>query len=100
MKRIRGLSFIGWYLVIFFIVVCAVIAIVSCTENTRARMYGGTVNVMLPRGQKLIEVTWKESELWYLTEPMDSDYRPKTKVFKEDSRFGVLEGTVNFIERR
>ena len=100
MKRIRGLSFIGWYLVILFIVVCAVIAIVSCTENTRARMYGGTVNVMLPRGQKLIEVTWKESELWYLTEPMDSDYRPKTKVFKEDSRFGVLEGTVNFIERR
>ena len=100
MKRIRGLSFIGWYLVILFIVVCAVIAIVSCTENTRARMYGGTVNVMLPRGQKLIEVTWKESELWYLTEPMDSDYRPKTKVFKEDSRFGVLEGTVNFIERK
>ena len=98
--KIRGLSFIGWYLVIFFIVVCAVIAIVSCTENTRARMYGGTVNVMLPRGQKLLEVTWKESELWYLTEPMDSNYRPKTKVFKEDSRFGVLEGTVNFIERK
>ena len=100
MKIIRGLSFIGWYLVIFFIVVCAVIVIISCTDNTRARMYGGTVNVMLPRGQKLLEVTWKESELWYLTEPMDSNYRPKTKVFKEDSRFGVLEGTVNFIERK
>lgn len=44
--------------------------------------------------------TWKETDLFYLTEPMDSDYTPKTKLFKEDSSFGVLETEVKFIETK
>lgn len=31
---------------------------------------------------------------------MDDDYTPKTKVFREDSNFGVLEGKVLFIESK
>lgn len=76
------------------------LACCSCTENLRARTYGGTSTVELEPGQKLIEVTWKEASLWYLTEPMEPGYEPKTKVFQEDSRFGVMEGKVIFHERR
>jgi len=47
-----------------------------------------------------VEATWKEDNLWYLVEPMDSDYVPKTKVFKESSLYGALEGKVIFIENR
>lgn len=72
----------------------------SCTENLRARTYGGTTTVELDPGQKLLEVTWKETSLWYLTEPMEPSYEPKTKVFQEDSRFGVMEGKVIFVEHR
>ena len=72
----------------------------SCTENLRTRKYGGTTVVELDTGQKLVEVTWKETSLWYLTEPMEPGYEPKTKVFQEDSRFGVMEGKVVFHERR
>jgi hypothetical protein len=54
----------------------------------------------LPKGEKLVEVTWKENSLWYLTEPMDDDYEPKTKSFREDSNLGILEGTVTFVETR
>lgn len=72
----------------------------SCTKNLRARTYGGTFTVELDPGQKLVEVTWKEASLWYLTESMEPGYEPKTKVFQEDSRFGIMEGKVIFHERR
>jgi hypothetical protein len=65
-----------------------------------SRKFGGSTTINLEKGQKLVEATWKENSLWYLTEPMDSDYVPKTKTFKEDSNFGVLEGTVTFVESR
>lgn len=79
-------------------VLCAFL--LGCTEHGMARKFGGQMTVNLPKGQKLLEATWKESSLWYLTEPMDSDYEPKTKIFREDSRFGVWEGEITFIESR
>ena len=72
---------------------------ISC-DNYMSRKFGGSTTINLEKGQKLVEATWKENSLWYLTEPMDSDYVPKTKTFKEDSNFGVLEGTVTFVESR
>lgn len=74
--------------------------LVSCTENQRARTFGGSMVIHLPAGEKLVMATWKETDLFYLTEPMDSDYTPKTKLFKEDSSFGVLETEVKFIETK
>lgn len=72
---------------------------VGCDQYV-ARNIGGTTNIKLEPGQKLIEATWKESNLWYLTEPMDSNYKPKIKVFQESSMYGVWEGKVVFIESR
>ena len=69
-------------------------------EQYVARQAGGTLTIKLESGQKLIEATWKESDLWYLTETMDSDYKPKTKVFQENSMYGVFEGRVIFIESK
>ena len=95
------LSFIGWYLVALVVTIIASITCCSCTEHTKARKWGGEETINLPKGMKLVEVTWKEdNSLWYLMEPMDVDYTPKVKVFKEDSRFGIMEGTVNFVEGR
>ena len=65
-----------------------------------ARKYGGTMTIKLEPGQRLMEATWKDNNLFYLTEPMDSDYEPKTKTFHEDSNFGVIESTVIFVETR
>ena len=60
----------------------------------------GTTTINLEKGEKLIEVTWKGGDLWYLVEDMDSDYIPKVKTFKESSQFGMLEGKVVFIENK
>ena len=95
------LTFIGWYLAFMLLAIIIVIACCSCTEHSKARHWGGEETVNLPKGMKLLEVTWKENNnLWYLLEPMDDDYTPKTKVFKEDSRFGIMEGKVKFIESK
>ena len=66
----------------------------SCTENSRAKNYGGTATIDLPKGQKLITVTWKENDLWYLTKPMSATDVPETYSFKQESDFGIISGTV------
>lgn len=76
------------------------IALLSSCQQYFTRNVGTTTTIRLEKGQKLTLATWKESSIWYLTEEMDSDYKPKTKVFQESSLYGVLEGKVTFIESK
>ena len=83
-----------------FMIICLTISLCSC-EQQITRQYGGTTTINLEKGEKLIEVTWKDGgNLWYFVEPMDSDYTPKVKTFKESSQFGMMEGKVVFIENK
>ncbi len=75
------------------------LCLTSCDQSI-TRTMGGTTKIELEPGEKLVEATWKGDDIWYLVEPMDSDYVPKTKTFKESSRMGVLEGKVIFYEKR
>ena len=89
-----------FYTCFLSVILFAIITFTSC-EQYIAKEVGGTVTINLEPGQKLVEVTWKgDADLWYLTEPMDSDYVPKTKIFNESSMLGVCEGKVIFIETR
>lgn len=65
----------------------------SCTENARVKAWGGTGDINLPAGQKLVNVTWKETQVWYLTRPMHKDETPETYKFQEESSWGMVEGT-------
>lgn len=58
------------------------------------------MTIDLPKGEKLLMVTWVNSNLFYLTEPMDSVYTPKTKTFKEKSRWDAMEATIIFRESK
>jgi len=77
--------------------------IYGCTENTQARMYGGTETIQLEEGVRLVNVTWKStgaytnSDLWILTKKDTTN--PTTYYFKEKSNFGVMEGQVIIIEK-
>jgi hypothetical protein len=82
-------------LISLFIMIC----VCSC-DQTITRTMGGTTKIELEPGEKLVEATWKGDNIWYLVEPMEADYTPKTKTFKENSRVGVFEGKVIFIEKR
>ena len=83
---------------IYLIFICICLSFTSCQMCTRR--IGGTSEYTLEPGEKLVEITWKGNNLWFLTEPMDSDYIPKTKTFKESSNFGVLNGKVIVHERK
>lgn len=72
----------------------------SCTENNRVKNWGGEGTINLPKGRKLVNVTWKETQVWYLTRPMDSNDVAETYLFQEESSWGVMEGTYNIVETK
>ena len=85
----------------FILAIILLVLLVGCTQQARSRNYGGTSTIELPKGEKLIEVTWKDqNSLWYLVEPMEPDYIPKEKEFIESSSWGLIEGKVVFIESK
>jgi hypothetical protein len=77
----------------------AIVLLSSCTENERARSFGGTQTIDLPVKTKLVNVTWKEgATMWILTRPMRENETAETLTFSEKSNFGVMEGSVIFKE--
>lgn len=65
-----------------------------------AKSYGGTISINVPKGQKVIEATWKDSDVWYLTRPMREGEEPETFTLQEDSNLGIIEGKVIFKESK
>jgi hypothetical protein len=80
--------------------VLAAAASAGCTDQMAAKRLGGSAEIDLPPCRKLINVTWKEESLWYLTRAMQSADAVESYVFKESSSFGVWEGTVTLKESR
>ena len=66
---------------------------VGCTENSRAKNYGGTATMDLPQGKKLVTVTWKDDELWVVTRQRREGEAIESYEFQEESSWGVFEGT-------
>ena len=81
---------------IFITIICIILT--GC--NPVARKMGGDMTVQLKPGEKLVNITWKESSLWFLTRPMRANETAETYKFKEDSTWGVLEGTVTIVEQK
>ncbi len=78
----------------------ALIMGLGCTENVRSRAYGVTSKVDLPSNMKLVNITWKNADLWYLVRPMREDESEETYYFHESSNFGVFEGNVKLVEHK
>ncbi len=74
------------------------LAVTGC--NPVARKMGGNMTIHLKPQEKLVNTTWKDSSLWILTRQMKENETPETYKFREDSTFGVLEGTVTIIKTK
>lgn len=70
-----------------------VLSLTGCQQWT-AKRAGGTASVDLAAGQKLINVTWKDNNLWILTRQMKQNESPETYTLTESSNLGILEGKV------
>ena len=83
-----------------FLVILMGVMVTSCTENSRVKSWGGEGTIKLPKGRKLVNVTWKETQIWYLTRQMDSNDVVETYEFHEESSYGVIEGTYKIVETK
>lgn len=81
-------------------VILIIILVISLCGCQAARNLGGDVTIELEPNQKLEMITWKNSDLWYLTRPMTANDVAETHVFQESSIFGIVEGTVTIIETK
>lgn len=71
--------------------------ITSCTQNNSARMWGGEETIYLETGERLVNVTWKQTDLWLLTK--QDTTKPSTYSFRGKSSFGVMEGEIIIKEK-
>jgi hypothetical protein len=63
--------------------------------SRRAKEWGGSLTVTLKPGEKFVNVTWKEpASLWFVTREAEPGEKPQTYHFREESKFGVLQGDV------
>lgn len=81
------------------LIALCVVCMVGC-ENYTTKHLGGTMTIDVEPGYKVTSATFKEDEIWYFVEPMDSEYVPKQKKLVEKSMYNVLEGTIIFKETR
>ena len=68
------------------------ISLLSCTNNSRARRFGGEETLFLPKNCKFVNSTWKETNLWIVVQ----DTTTKQYFMYEKSSFGILEGKIIF----
>lgn len=85
-------------IVSIILVIVMIVALSGCQYATKH--LGGSMTVNLEPNTKLVNVTWKEDSLWLLTKHMTEDDVAETYYFKEDSEFGVFEGTVTIVEHK
>jgi len=86
--------------ILILLAVMLTLGLTSCTENQRAKSWGGTADVDVEPGQKVVVVTRKDSDLWVLTRKMRADEKPETYNFFEKSSWGLLQGNYIIKESR
>lgn len=84
----------------FFIFALIILCSMTCGCNRLTRTYGGDSTIKLEKNRKLMNATWKNDSLWILTREMREGENPETYIYKEDSNWGVLEGTITIVEAK
>lgn len=72
------------------IILAALFFTASCTENSRAKNWGGTEKMELKPNEVLINMTWKADDMWVQT----LDTTTGLQYFREHSSYGVWEGEI------
>jgi len=82
------------------LIIVGLLTLLSCTDNQRSRSWGGTSEMELPKGEKLMMITWKGSDMWYLSRKMTPMDSVENYTFKQHSKWGIIEGEVIIKEKR
>lgn len=77
--------------ILLFLALCSLSA---CTDNRMARRFGGSQTIDLAPGTKVVNVTWRDDDLWIVTRVRKKDEAAENYTFFEKSSWGMLEGTI------
>lgn len=98
MRKNSNLSLVAY--IGFLVVIIGLCAFILFTKQSRVKNFGGEMTYDLDVNQKLIEVTWKDNDLWILTKDMSNNDVAESYTFKESSSTGVFEGTIYINEHK
>ena len=98
MRKNSNLSLVAY--IGFLVVISVLCAFILFTKQSRVKNFGGEMTYDLDVNQKLIEVTWKDNDLWILTKDMSNNDVAESYTFKESSSTGVFEGTIYINEHK
>jgi len=84
-----------YYIIAFF----TLISLNSCTEQQRARTFGGSSTIEIEPSKKFVNITWKENSIWVLTKAATTNEKREKYEFQERSSTGLLEGKIIIIEK-
>lgn len=71
-------------------ILLATLVLISCTDNQRARKFGGTETVKLEPQEKFINISWKQDDLWIVVQ----DTITGKYYVREKSSFGLIQGKI------
>lgn len=74
------------------------ILFIGCSDQDRAKSFGGTATIDLPAGKELVNLSWKETNLWYCIRDRKAGETIDTFQYQESSSYGIVEGTIIVIE--
>jgi hypothetical protein len=77
-------------LFLLMLLIAIVVGVSSCTENERAKNYGGKEDITLKPSEQFVNATWKDNDLWLITkDTLTNEY-----IMREKSSYGVWEGEI------
>ena len=101
MRKNTGSSDVGTVLGVLAMVAIILFSLArACSPQAVTRNWGGEMDMYLEPNLKLVEVTWKDDNLWYLTKPMTEEDIAETYTFQESDTLGMFEGTLTIIETK
>lgn len=75
------------------------ITIAGCNQQMMSKNYGGSMEIELDQGKKLVNCTWKDTDMWILVTDRATNEVAKTYEFVEKSTYGVMEGKITIKEK-
>jgi hypothetical protein len=86
--------------IVLLVILIAAVMLNGCTKQGRAFYTGGKMSLDLPVGKKLVMVSWKDGDLWYLVRPYREGETPETYTYAAKTAYGVWEGEVTLVEHK
>jgi len=81
---------------VLVILLLGLVILISCTDNARARKFGGSENIELKENQILVTTSWKGDQLWILVKDTVTD----KFIYQEKSSWGIIEGQIIFTTKK